>query len=75
MVSRIELMKVTNGGWILTEPGDRPGYLPQAMAAYSDDESMLTGLAEMLNVQILVGVKTVGEEAIKAGVPQYIIND
>lgn len=47
-VTRLELVRATNGGWVVTDGGSDRGLIPQVRAAYSTTGDMLTGLADML---------------------------
>lgn len=77
MVSRLELTKASNGGWIVTEPGERPGYIPQAMAAFSTTEDMLNGLREITldREQAAQGQAVVDRVNLKPGAIRYVEND
>lgn len=71
MVSRLELTKASNGGWIVSEPGERQGYIPQFLAAYSNTADLLEGLAERLQ-----GDHPLINYADKSpGAVQYVDND
>ncbi len=69
MVSRLELTKATNGGWIVTEGGADSGLIPTVLAAYSTTGDLLIGLSDMLDPK--EGTRT-AFRGLKPGDLQYV---
>lgn len=47
-INRLEIIKASNGGWIILGSHDDIGLLRQPEAAYSTTADLLNGLSEML---------------------------
>lgn len=73
MVSRLELTKASNGGWIVTEAGADRGLIPTVLAAYSTTGDLLIGLADMLGPR--TGTRTAFCDDMKPGDLQCVKGD